>query len=105
MARLDGLAPAPAVPDLEAAILGSLEQDLALPKGLILLFALASLGTLWCLLAMAEGLAPVSEILSALFWTIAGAAGVLSVWFAVERSQEAHEEEIAGEDCPECYLN
>lgn len=104
-AQLDGLAPSQTAPDLEASIMALLDYDLALPKGLIFLFALASLGALGCLLPLAEGVPPIPGLLSAFFWTIAGAAGVLSVWYAVGRAVEAGKHDIAREDRPECYSN
>ncbi|MGE5528871.1 MAG: anti-sigma factor family protein [Patescibacteria group bacterium] len=83
---LSGLALAPRWPDLEGEIMTALGRLPVLPKGLILLFALACLGTLSGFLSWAKGLEAQKDLVSACLWIAAGAVSVLTVWLAVKRS-------------------
>lgn len=86
-AGLDGLALCPSGPDLESRIMAAaVEQEPLLPRGLLLLFAAGSLGTLGCLFSWADGLGTERSLVSAFFWILAGAASVLWIWCAVVRS-------------------
>ena len=86
---LAGLAPCRTAPDLAHGILADLGQASDLPRGLVLLFTLASLGTFGGLSVWVEGLQIERSLVSACFWAIAGAVSVLSIWFAVERSHQS----------------
>lgn len=88
---LSGHAPCKNAPNLELRIMPALNPVPDLPKGLVFLFALASLGTMTGLLAWAEGLEPKQDLLSAFLWTVAGVVFVISIWLAVERSHQGEE--------------
>ena len=85
-AALTGLAPSATVPDLMLRILPRLGRHGNLPRGLVALFALASLGTFGGSLSWADGLEAKQDLLSALLWTIAGVTCAVSVWLFVEHS-------------------
>ncbi|MGE5551297.1 MAG: anti-sigma factor family protein [Bacteroidota bacterium] len=84
--ELNGLALYPWGVDLESRIMAAVEQGPLLPRGLLLLFAAGSLGTLGCLFSWADGLGAERSLVSAFLWILAGLASVCGIWFAVVRS-------------------
>lgn len=84
--ELTGLAPSAEAPDLMLRILPRLGRHSCLPRGLVALFALASLGTFGGLLSWADGIETKQDLLSALLWTIAGVTCAVSIWLYVEHS-------------------
>ena len=82
---LTDLAPSAMAPDLILRILPRLGRQSCLPRGLVALFALASLGTFGGLLSWADGLETKQDLLSALLWTIAGVTCAVSIWLFVGR--------------------
>ncbi len=90
---LTDLAPSAAAPDLMLRILPRLGRHSYLPRGLVALFALASLGTFGGLLSWADGIETKQDLLSALLWTIAGVACAVSIWLYVGRSHQSTPQE------------
>jgi anti-sigma factor RsiW len=81
---LRGLAPSSATPNLEPFIAAALRGSLlGIPKGLIMLFALASLGTFSGMLLSSGDLASGRSLISACLWSVAGISAVCTIWCAV----------------------
>lgn len=83
---LRGLALSATAPDLMLRILPRLGRYSNLPRGLVALFTLASMGTFGGLLSWAEGLETKQDLLSAVLWTIAGVTCAVSIWLYVGHS-------------------